>query len=70
MLRARIELRINRHETDHLDLLAVLDRYSHDFSKEADAELRQRASDIFKFEWERLKKEAAGIDPFVKEPKA
>lgn len=70
MLRIRIELRINRSEAEHTSLLKALDRYDADFGDEADADLRIQASKIFKFEWERLKKEAAGTDPFVKEIKA
>lgn len=67
MLRSRIELRINRNEPEHQALLDALDRYGREASDEADIELRKQASAIFKAEWERLKKEASGIDPFVRE---
>jgi len=70
MLRVRVELRLNRQEVEHLALLDALDRYDAECSPEADCDLRRLATEIFKFEWERLKKEAAGIDPFVKEIRA
>lgn len=68
-LRSRIELRINRTEPEHLNLLKALDRYDREFSDESDNDLRVQAGAIFKSEWERLKKEAAGTNPFVKEVK-
>lgn len=66
MLRVRIELRINRNEAEHIDLLDAIDQYDREFSSESDTALKIRASSIFKAEWERLKKEASGINPFVK----
>lgn len=67
MLRARVEMRLNHKEDDHLALLAAMDRYDQELSPEADAALRLVARGIFKAEWTRLKKEASGIDPFVRE---
>ena len=67
MLRVRIEFRINSKEAEHIELLGAIDRYDKEFSNEADTDLRIRASAVFKSEWERLKKEASGISPFVKE---
>lgn len=68
MLRARVEMRLNlEKEGDHGALLAAMDRYDQELSDEADKNLRLIARKIFKAEWERLKKEAAGIDPFVRE---
>jgi hypothetical protein len=67
MLRVRVELRINRTENEHIELLGAIDRYDREFTNEADADLRVRAGAIFKAEWDRLKKEASGTNPFVKE---
>jgi len=68
MLRARVEMRLNlEKEDDHVALLAAMDRYDRELSSEADEELRLIARKIFKAEWERLKNEASGIDPFVRE---
>jgi hypothetical protein len=67
MLRVRVELRINHKEQPHLGLLGALDRYDTEYSADADRDLRLRAGAIFKEEWERLKREAAGTDPFVRE---
>lgn len=67
MLRARIEMRLNHDEDDHLALLAAMDRYDQELSQEADTALRLVARRIFKAEWTRLKKEASGVSPFVRE---
>jgi hypothetical protein len=66
---ARIEMRLKwtgpDAEDDHKALVAALHHYSsHDGQEEA---VKKVASKIFKDEWERLKKEASGIDPFVRE---
>lgn len=68
-LLARIEMRLNwtgpKAEDDHKALVAAL----HDYAENAGREepVKTIASKIFKEEWERLKKEASGIDPFVRE---
>lgn len=67
MLRVRIELRINHEEIEHTELLQAMDRFDQEASSAADIEVRTQASAIFKAEWERLKKEAAEIEPFVRE---
>lgn len=67
MLQARIEMRLNHGEEDHLALLAALDRYDQEVSTEAATTLRAAGRKIFKEEWTRLKKEASGINPFAKE---
>ena len=67
MLRARIEMRLNLTEEEHLALLAALDRYDQELSEDANVQLRSAARLIFDIEWKRLKKEASGIEPFVKE---
>lgn len=67
MLRARVEMRLNHNEDDHQNLLRAMDEYDQAVSDESDGKLRSIARKIFKAEWERLKKEAAGIDPFVRE---
>lgn len=67
MLRARVEMRLNHDEDDHLTLLAAMDRFDQELTQETDAALRLAARRIFKAEWTRLKKEASGIDPFVRE---
>ncbi len=67
MLRGRIDMRLNHSESDHLALLAALDNYDFDTSRENHATLRGAGRKIFKAEWTRLKDEAAGIDPYVRE---
>lgn len=59
MLRVRVELRTNRKEENHIELLKAIDQYDSEFTDEADRILREKASAIFKEEWERLKKEAS-----------
>jgi hypothetical protein len=66
MLRSRVDMRLNHAEDDHIALLKALGRYDVELSEDAESELRAIARRIFKAEWERLKKEAAGIDPFVR----
>lgn len=68
-LLARIEMRLKwtgpDAEEDHKALVTALHRL---FSRGDDEEaVKDAASKIFKAEWERLKKEASGIDPFVQE---
>jgi len=67
MLLARVEMRLNHEEHDHLSLLSEMHRFDRDPSPEHGAALRIAARRIFKAEWTRLKKEASGIDPFVRE---
>lgn len=67
MLRARVEMRLNHNEDDHLALLASMDRYSQSAASEDDIDMRTKARCILKAEWTRLKKEASGIEPFVRE---
>jgi hypothetical protein len=67
MLQAMIEMRLNHNENDHLALLQALHRYDQDASDDAETTLRAAGRKIFKDEWTRLKKEASGIDPFVKD---
>lgn len=67
MLRARVEMRLNHGEDDHLALLAAMDRFDQELTHESDVALRLAARRIFKAEWTRLKKEASGIDPFVRD---
>ncbi len=67
MLRARIDMRLNHSENDHLSLLSALDQYDHEASDKTSKRLRDVARKIFRDEWSRLKKEASGIDPLVKE---
>ncbi len=67
MLRARVEMRLNPDEDEHERLLELMDRYDQDATTVADLALRTKGRSIFKAEWTRLKKEASGIDPFVRE---
>lgn len=67
MLRARVEMRLNPDEDEHEKLLELMDRYDQDVTTVADLALRTKGRSIFKAEWTRLKKEASGIDPFVRE---
>lgn len=67
MLQARIEMRLNHTEDDHLALLEALDQYDREASDEVETTLRAAGRKIFADEWRRLKKEASGIDPVVKE---
>ena len=67
MLQARIDMRLNHTESDHLELLSALSRYDQETSVESDKLLRATGRKIFKVEWTRLQKEASGIDPFVKD---
>lgn len=67
MVHAKIEMRLNHGEDDHRALLAALDKFDSDTSHETAKVLREVSRKIFKDEWTRLKKEASGIDPFVKE---
>lgn len=67
MLCARVDMRLNHNEPDHLALLEAMKKYDEEVSHDAAEALRSIARKIFKAEWERLKKEAAGIDPFVRE---
>jgi len=66
---ARIEMRLKwtgpNAEEDHKDLIAALHRYANHYDDEN--KVKEVATKIFKDEWERLKKEASGIDPFVRE---
>ncbi len=68
-LLARIEMRLKwtgpNAEADHKALVAALHNYAANAGQE-DA-VKTIASKIFKDEWERLKKEASGIAPFVRE---
>jgi hypothetical protein len=66
MLRARVEMRLNPEEAEHLALLAAMDLFRGDPSSQNDKNLRTQAGGIFKAEWERLKKEATGINPLVR----
>ncbi len=66
-LHARIEMRLNHTEDDHLSLIEAIRRYDESCCQESETALRVSARKIFKDEWTRLKKEAAGIDPFVRE---
>jgi hypothetical protein len=67
MLRARVEMRLNPEEQEHKKLLELMDTYDQNATTAADLELRKMAQGIFKAEWSRLKKEASGIDPLVRE---
>ena len=67
MLRARVEMRLNPEEQEHEKLLELIDTYDRNSTTAADLELRKMAQGIFKAEWSRLKKEASGIDPLVRE---
>lgn len=67
MLRARVEMRLNPDEDEHEKLLELMDRYDQDATTVADLALRTKGRSIFKAEWTRLKREASGIDPFVRE---
>ncbi len=67
MLRARVEMRLNPKEDEHEALLELMDRYDQQPSQVTDLALRTKGRSIFKAEWTRLKKEASGIDPFVRE---
>ena len=67
MLRARVEMRLNPDEDEHEKLLELMDRYDQDPTTVAALALRTKARRIFKIEWTRLKKEASGVDPFVRE---
>lgn len=67
MLRARVEMRLNPDEDEHVQLLEMMDRYDQEGTTVANLALRTLARSIFKAEWTRLKKEASGIDPFVRE---
>jgi hypothetical protein len=60
-------MRLNHDEDEHFALLSAMDRYDEKASQVADLALRTKARSIFKAEWTRLKKEASGIDPFVRE---
>jgi hypothetical protein len=65
-IRIRIELRLNLTETEHVELLRLMDQFWEDSGAANDRTLRSHANSIFKTEWERLKKEALGIDPLIK----
>ena len=67
MLKARIDMRLNHTEADHLALLDALSLYDRDCSDVLDISLRAAGRKIFKDEWTRLQKEASGIDPFVRD---
>jgi hypothetical protein len=67
MLRARVEMRLNWKEEAHAKLLELMDTYDQEPSHMHDVSLRTTARGIFKGEWTRLKQEASGIDPFVRE---
>lgn len=67
MLRARVEMRLNPNEDEHEKLLQLMDGYDQNATTVADLALRTKGRSIFKAEWTRLKKEASGIDPFVRE---
>lgn len=68
-LLARIEMRLNwtgpKAEDDHRTLVTELHRLASQLGEEQ--AVKDAASKIFKDEWERLKKEASGTDPFVRE---
>lgn len=65
-LRIRIELRLNPNEDDHRELLQALNDLFVFYDSLGDAAVRELTQLICKAEWERLKKEAAGVDPFVR----
>lgn len=67
MLQARIEMRLNHDECDHLALLDALRRHHAEATDSTETILRAAGRKIFRDEWVRLKKEASGVDPFVKE---
>ncbi len=67
MLESRIDMRLNHTEGDHLALLAAIDSFDNSASEVDETELRRVSRKIFRDEWVRLKREASGIDPFVKE---
>ena len=67
MLRSRVEMRLNLREPDHAALMDAMDKYGQSADHQDDLAMRIAARAIFKPEWERLKKEASGIDPFVRE---
>lgn len=67
MLHARIGMRLNHSEDNHLALLSALGSYDKEPSAAARTTLQAVGGNIFKEEWTRLKREASGIDPFVKE---
>ncbi len=68
-LLARIEIRLKwtgpNAEHDHKALVAAMHHYASNAGQEE--AVKKVASKIFKDEWERLKTEASGIDPFVRE---
>lgn len=69
MLSSRIEMRLNTKghfaEKDHLDLVEILSKFER--GRVDEDYLMEVAQKIFKFEWERLKKEASGLRHFVRE---
>lgn len=67
LLRARVDLRLNHNEEQHIALLSAMERFDQDASPAAELGLKTTARGIFKAEWTRLKKEASGLDPFVRE---
>lgn len=67
MLQSRIDMRLNHDEEDHLALLEALRKFNQEASEDAETSLRIIGRKIFHDEWKRLKREASGIDPFVRE---
>jgi hypothetical protein len=63
----RARKRLNHSEDDHLALLKLMKRYWQSATHEDDAAMRDKARGIFRAEWIRLKDQASGIDPFVRE---
>lgn len=67
MLQSRINMRLNHDEDDHVALIDALRRHDEEGAGSSETRLRAQGRKIFKDEWRRLKKEASGIDPLVKE---
>lgn len=67
LVRHRIELRLNPYETEHNEFLQALDAHiASDDDPATAGEVVRQAKAMFKSEWDRLKREAAGIGPMVK----
>lgn len=69
MLQARIDLRLNHLESDHLNLIERMVLFSRSGLKADEECLKSISRKIFSDEWHRLKKEASGIEPIVQEIK-
>jgi len=65
LLRKRIELRLNPTEDEHEALLQAMDAYMQTDDGVKEKEVRVRTKEILKLEWERVKREAAGTEPFA-----